>query len=490
MSMKQGGAALVALILLTIDRVKAAADESEAAHRAMCALTETASATFTAPSGTADNDGLNDKIQAANMSVADAQWQALFDDGAGSKPYDQTTGDNRTLADKLGGKEKWDGWRKAFADIKALNIGTKTEGEYPKINSEVERTIARQQLRSIAAQANKLEMTMKPLKAFLSDGKINKINENLRKALYGGDGELSTPTLGKSFGADGSSWNNLCKGKENRKSIAGDFFCICTGAGAGTKQCSGAYGHTAHDSQPSINTGWTALQQSCGKREQSKATASTIYAAVAQWRTALTQKAEGGTENSVWLGTSSGTGQQCAGTDTNTCVDYSDFFKKTGGQDLSTLPWLQALTGAATQITQAEETAAAVKSLQAQIQALQGASVEIYSAAASGVLAKEMPIAIPTAPPTQQELQPQTQKKQAELAEKECNAAKDEDECKTKTGCIYDKANKKCTLSEEGKQPAENTAAGNQAGTDGKNTAGSNSFVINKAPLLLAVSLF
>nr|ARB50735.1 variant surface glycoprotein [Trypanosoma brucei] len=242
--MKQGGAALVALILLTIDRVKAAADESEAAHRAMCALTEAASATFTAPSGTADNDGLNDKIQAANMSVADAQWQALFDDGAGSKPYDQTTSDNRTLADKLGGKEKWDGWRKAFADIKALNIGTKTEGEYPKINSEVERTIARQQLRSIAAQANKLEMTMKPLKAFLSDGKINKINENLRKALYGGDGELSTPTLGASFSADGSSWNNLCKGKENRKSIAGDFFCICTGAGAGTKQCSGAYGHT------------------------------------------------------------------------------------------------------------------------------------------------------------------------------------------------------------------------------------------------------
>nr|AGH60784.1 variant surface glycoprotein 1878 [Trypanosoma brucei] len=227
--MKQGGAALVVLILLTIDRVKAAADESEAAHRAMCALTEAASATFTAPSGTADNDGLNDKIQAANMSVADAQWQALFDDGAGSTPYEQTNGSNRTLADKLGGKEKWDGWSKAFADIKALNIGTKPEGEYPKINSEVERTIARQQLRSIAAQATQLENTMKPLKAFLSDGKLNKVSTSLTQALYGGDGELSTPTLGASFGADGSSWNNLCKGKENRKSIAGDFFAYARG---------------------------------------------------------------------------------------------------------------------------------------------------------------------------------------------------------------------------------------------------------------------
>nr|AGQ50193.1 variant surface glycoprotein [Trypanosoma brucei] len=490
MSMKQGGAALVALILLTIDRVKAVADESEAAHRAMCALTEAASATFTAPSGTADNDGLNDKIQAANMSVADAQWQALFDDGAGSKPYDQTTSDNRTLADKLGGKEKWDGWRKAFADIKALNIGTKTEGEYPKINSEVERTIARQQLRSIAAQANKLEMTMKPLKAFLSDGKINKINENLRKALYGGDGELSTPTLGKSFGADGSSWNNLCKGKENRKSIAGDFFCICTTSSGGDKVCSNAYDHNTFNDQTAITSGWSKLRQSCGTRAPATASRTTIAGAIAQWRGALKQKTDGSSDLSVWLGASSNAGAACAGAATNSCVDYSDFFKKTGGQDLSTLPWLQALTGAATQITQAEETAAAVKSLQAQMQALQGASVEIYSAAASGVLAKEMTIAIPTAPPTQREPQAQTQKKQAELAETECNAAKDEDECKTKTGCIYDKANKKCTLSEEGKQPAENTAAGNQAGTDGKNTAGSNSFVINKAPLLLAVSLF
>nr|APD73152.1 variant surface glycoprotein 1125.341 [Trypanosoma brucei] len=487
--MKQGGAALVALILLTIDRVKAAADESEAAHRAMCALTEAASATFTTPPGTADTDGLNDKIQAANMSVADALWQALFDDGAGSKPYDQTTGDNRTLADKLGGKEKWDGWRKAFADIKALNIGTKPEGEYPKINSEVERTIARQQLRSIAAQANKLEMTMKPLKAFLSDGKINKINENLRKALYGGDGELSTPTLGESMGSDGSSWNNLCKAKDKRKSIAGDFFCICTGENAATKQCSAAYSHTDHSNQPNINTGWTALKRSCGTRATSKATAGSIYASLAQWRAALKQKASG-SDNSVWLGKSSSTGTACAGTDTNTCIDYSDFLKKSAGADLATLPWLQAMTAAAKQLAKAEETAAAVKSLQAQMQALQGASVEIYSAAASGVLAKEMTIAIPTAPPTQREPQAQTQKKQAELAETECNAAKDEDECETKTGCIYDKANKKCTLSEEGKQKAAEAAA-KQEGKDGKttNTTGSNSFVIKTFPLLVFLIL-
>nr|AGH60054.1 variant surface glycoprotein 1114 [Trypanosoma brucei]APD73373.1 variant surface glycoprotein 1125.1111 [Trypanosoma brucei] len=451
---REDNAALVLLMMLTANRVQAGGDDTEAAHRAMCALTEAASATFTTPPWTAQADELNDKIQAANMSVADTHWQALFDSEAGSKPYDETTGDNRTLANKLGGKEKWDGWRKAFANIKALGVGTKPEGEYPKINSKVDRKISRQQLRPIAAQANKLEIAMKPLKAFLSDGKINKINENLRKALYGGGEELTAPTLGTSFGGDGSSWANLCGTKANRKSIAGDFFCMCTGANAAKKQCSAAYEHTTHANQDNINTGWAALRHSCSKREQAAASANTIYAAIAQWRTTLKQKASG-SDNSVWLGASSNSGAQCAGTDGNTCIDYSDFFKTNSDSDLSTLPWLKALTDAEQQLKQAEQAAAAVKSLQAQMQALQGASVEIYSAAASGILAKEMKIAIPTAPPTQQELQPQTQKKQEELTEKECNAAKDEDECKTKTGCIYDKANKKCTLSDEAKQAVE-----------------------------------
>nr|AGH60095.1 variant surface glycoprotein 1156 [Trypanosoma brucei] len=460
MSIQQGAAALVALIMLTTDRVKAVADESEAAHRAMCALTEAASATFTTPAGSPEAEGLNDKIQAANMSVADAQWQALFDDGAGSKPYDQTSGENRTLAETLGGQEKWDGWRKAFANIKALGIGTKPQGEYPKITNEVDRKLARQQLRAVAAQATHLERTMKPLKAFLSDEKINKINNKLSQALFGGSGELTEPKLGESMGSDGSSWNNLCKAKDKRKSVAGDFFCICTTSSGGDKVCSNAYDHNTFNDQTAITSGWSKLRQSCGTRAPATASRTTIAGAIAQWRGALKQKTDGSSDLSVWLGASSNAGAACAGAATNSCVDYSDFFKKTGGQDLSTLPWLNALTEAERQLKQAEESAAAVKSLDAQMLALQATTVEIYSAAASGVLAKEMTIAIPTAPPTQQELQPQTQKKQAELAEKECNAAGDnKTECGKKPGCTYDATNKKCTLSEETKPSSRRSSS-------------------------------
>nr|APD73164.1 variant surface glycoprotein 1125.362 [Trypanosoma brucei] len=86
---------------------------------------------------------------------------------------------------------------------------------------------------------------------------------------------------------------------------------------------------------------------------------------------------------------------------------------------------------------------------------------------------------------------------EATVTEKECNAAGDDkiecDKLKDK-GCIYNstgEASKKCTLKKEVKAQLEkaNQEAG---GKDGKttNTTTSNSFVINKAPLLLAFLLF
>nr|AGH61179.1 variant surface glycoprotein 622 [Trypanosoma brucei] len=77
----------------------------------------------------------------------------------------------------------------------------------------------------------------------------------------------------------------------------------------------------------------------------------------------------------------------------------------------------------------------------------------------------------------------------AEEKDKECNTAGDNKaECEKKTGCTYDEAKdkgKRCKLSEEAKKVADGTAK------DAKtNTTGSNSFVINKTPLLLAFLLF
>nr|AAK49472.1 variable surface glycoprotein [Trypanosoma evansi] len=87
-----------------------------------------------------------------------------------------------------------------------------------------------------------------------------------------------------------------------------------------------------------------------------------------------------------------------------------------------------------------------------------------------------------------------TCKAQATETEDSCNK-KGQTECNSP--CKWDPeekdAKKKCTLSEEGeKAAAEKEANQETGGKDGKatNTAASNSFVINKAPLLLAVLLF
>ncbi|EAN78994.1 variant surface glycoprotein (VSG), putative [Trypanosoma brucei brucei TREU927] len=78
-----------------------------------------------------------------------------------------------------------------------------------------------------------------------------------------------------------------------------------------------------------------------------------------------------------------------------------------------------------------------------------------------------------------------------------CNEIKDAKTCNADKKCKYDETKKeepKCTLSEEGKQKAAEKANQETEGKDEKpgttNTTASNSFVINKAPLLLAFLLF
>nr|AGQ50076.1 variant surface glycoprotein [Trypanosoma brucei] len=100
------------------------------------------------------------------------------------------------------------------------------------------------------------------------------------------------------------------------------------------------------------------------------------------------------------------------------------------------------------------------------------------------------------------ELQKETENSQCKVStvqekEKVCNeAGGDQKACEKlkEQGCVFNKDGKdgeKCTMSEEGKQKAAEKATQETGGKDGKtNTTGSNSFVIHKAPVLLAVLLF
>nr|ARB50597.1 variant surface glycoprotein [Trypanosoma brucei] len=90
----------------------------------------------------------------------------------------------------------------------------------------------------------------------------------------------------------------------------------------------------------------------------------------------------------------------------------------------------------------------------------------------------------------QKEAQINTEK--SKTATQICNEKTDADTCRKDKNCKYDDKKKegpKCVLSEEGEKAAAKEAA-NQEGKDDKtntSTTGSNSFVIKKTPLLLAV---
>ncbi|EAN76250.1 variant surface glycoprotein (VSG), putative [Trypanosoma brucei brucei TREU927] len=88
----------------------------------------------------------------------------------------------------------------------------------------------------------------------------------------------------------------------------------------------------------------------------------------------------------------------------------------------------------------------------------------------------------------------ETTAKAEKTQEQICNAIQNEKDCGNNENCKYDKdktEGPKCILSDKGKKAAEkaNQEPGGKDGKTTTNTTGSNSFVINKAPLLLAVFL-
>nr|AGQ50180.1 variant surface glycoprotein [Trypanosoma brucei] len=91
-------------------------------------------------------------------------------------------------------------------------------------------------------------------------------------------------------------------------------------------------------------------------------------------------------------------------------------------------------------------------------------------------------------------LEESTKHQDPKATEKICGEAKDdEDKCKglKDKGCSFNEQDKKCELKKDVKEKLEKSNQETE-GNDGKrtNTTGSNSFVINKAPLFLAFLLF
>nr|AGH61169.1 variant surface glycoprotein 611 [Trypanosoma brucei] len=88
------------------------------------------------------------------------------------------------------------------------------------------------------------------------------------------------------------------------------------------------------------------------------------------------------------------------------------------------------------------------------------------------------------------QLEAKNSRAETKTTEQICNEKKDAETCRKDKNCQYDDKKKeepKCVLSDKGKEAEAEKEASKETGKDEKtNTTGSNSFVIHKAPLLLA----
>ncbi|SCU69974.1 Trypanosomal VSG domain containing protein, putative [Trypanosoma equiperdum] len=309
---------LASVVLEPPTAVEAAADESAAAHRAMCRLYRAAAGTWVAPGLHATASSIQLRIRAANMSVAPKTWQGLFTDDDKTNAYDTLKGAAKELADKLGGKTNWDAWRLDKKNVKNFKIGEEDTSDYKKIRDKTQAEECSRQLHLLVHQAETLADKAKPLSEFLADDKQNKIKTYLNAALYGGDGALTKPEAGKTTGAT-SSFAAACKTSNPRLSIAGDFFCLCGHSSASNGECSKEYTPTSTSvSATAMATDWETLRATCGVTLPQTATAEAIISALTNWEAALTQKTDGGNTR-VYLGHSAAnTGEDCDGSDTKT----------------------------------------------------------------------------------------------------------------------------------------------------------------------------
>nr|APD75436.1 variant surface glycoprotein 1125.5336 [Trypanosoma brucei] len=284
-------------------------------------------------------------LRAANMSTSPKEWQALFEPKNNDNAYDKLSAEGKKEADALGGAAAWEVWRTDKEEAENKKIGTQANKEFPAIADAGQQFALHNRLLELTAEAVELSKKWKAAKDFISNDQTNNIKKLLREAVYGAgapEDELKQTT---GFGS-GSDWATHCNTDANRKSIAGDFLFMCSGPGENSKECSGAFTGAEIASQETITTQWPDLTASCALHTDNIITAHEITAALEAWNAALTQKGAG-SDNSVWIGKSSNTGAQCAGNAGNTCVDYTNVFKKTSPTTLDKLPWFNKLRQAA-----------------------------------------------------------------------------------------------------------------------------------------------
>ncbi|EAN80672.1 variant surface glycoprotein (VSG), putative [Trypanosoma brucei brucei TREU927] len=450
-------------ITLLAGSCKGAANDNAQAFNMMCGIRQILTAEADLPEQK-DKEEVTRAIQQLielNLSTAeDSMYDQKFEDDSSDGDKPQQYKENRPK------------WQKAKHLISAGNLEIDSIKILRLPNSPM-RTTANKLINCSLEKAKALE------KGLVEPTTQAEAQADFNDILFGdkaGEDKAGSKTYGTAATACGG---NDPSNSEAGRSFMSDFLCLCSASGGSSPACTGtALSGITYSTASASATAAAALAKKCPLIPHTKTTAADIKAAAATFTAALKHKAGATTAGKIMLG--KGDETQCNGAANGDCVLY----KALDATGKLQIPWLSKFTAAISRLEAAHKNSLKNARIAAEVTNLKTAALRTYLQATVEVTQPPQPT---------KALSQQADKATQEPAKKVCNeAGGDQKACESlkDKDCTFNEKDKKCELKKEVKSKRENDC---QEGKDGKttntNTTGSNSFVVNKAPLWLAFLL-
>nr|APD72571.1 variant surface glycoprotein 1125.16 [Trypanosoma brucei] len=468
---------LIALCLLaTIVNGATNPGDNAGEFKAMCQLVKLA--TLKPEDAATDQEAIRDQddLNVLNLTLAPETWQEKFGDGAEGHKWDNVKAKYEGQKQTADWQQRWDLWLSIAAKKKEKESNEKFKADYAAPKSSIARSAAAAQVAKYAEAAGKLRSAYDKEISSLNGEEKKTIVTHLTKALYNKNGEPDNKgEVPKQKFPDAQRQQDDCKGSKVGDNIRYDLMCLCAGTLAGhSKACTTtaltkAWVATSGHADTAADT----IIEKCQEGAALPLTADNIEHAVNTLQSLIGIHAAGNNKGHYL-----GIGNACAGDDGNLCVEYDEYYKEGEAKKGTTMPWMQNMLTAAKllrqrekKITQNERRAGEIKGLSIMAKAaIKGAQAHPESDTQKS---SDEP------KPTQEAISCSNHKTNATCAAANC-----------KWDSTTEVKGEHCKPKEPKGQT--DTAAGTGEGAAGTtaNTTGSNSFVINKSPLLLAFLLF
>nr|AGQ50253.1 variant surface glycoprotein [Trypanosoma brucei] len=466
--------ALATLTVLTTAALRAeAAFKADAAAdmHLLCAAMAIEKVEPAAPTLADNFDNDISELRRMNMSTADECWRSNFKGDPKTDTWESRSKAGATEPFVSHWKADFGKWQQDYQTAEVANKPKTWLADNPPPQGAYAKKLTHKLINETLNELTSKLASYGETKQKIVPGGVNKVKELISEALYG-TGQLTFEAKSDATYKYSSTYSEAC-GVNGGKSIAGDLLCVCCQASGTSQAC---------DNTP-INCNWATntmdshiatLKTKCPAKKPTKLTLGTLMQLTAHLKAGI-RKGEKSTAIKFYLG---GDLAKCDGATDQTCVDYSARYAAGATESgVDSIPWIAKLNDAIETMEEMEKDAQKAREEAKEVRMLIAAAKRAYRTAIEPSMKQSNEPA--------KSSEGQTKMQQPSETEDSCNK-KGQNECNSPCKWNPEAEGKKCKLDkEEVKKIADEVAK------DAKtNTTGSNSFVISKAPLLLAFLLF